>query len=168
MQAPATPVILNNTLLVALWVLGRLDLLRDLYGEVVIPTAVHGEFLAVDRDVCDSALASAPWIKVALLPHPQRALAYTGLDEGEAEVLALAEETGGLVAMDERKGRRYAKRLGPPLTGTLGILLLAKQGGLVQSVADALARLQAADLRVDPSLAVEALRLAGEEPTTTY
>jgi predicted nucleic acid-binding protein len=159
---PAAPVILNNTPLVALWVLGRLDLLRDLYGAVTIPTAVRDEFLAIERDGREAALAEAPWIKTATLRHPQRALVYTGLDEGEAEVLALAEETGGLVVMDERKGRRYAQRLGLSLTGSLGILLFAKERGLVSSVADALTALRAAGLWVDPSLVAETLRLAGE------
>jgi predicted nucleic acid-binding protein len=57
-------------------------------------------------------------------------LAYTGLDEGEASVLALAEELdASLVIVDERKGRRYAKRLGLAVTGTMGILLLAKEQG---------------------------------------
>jgi predicted nucleic acid-binding protein len=39
---PDKPVIANNTPLVALWVLGRLDLLRDLYSEVWIPQAIDG------------------------------------------------------------------------------------------------------------------------------
>lgn len=47
---PAAPVILNNTPLVALWVLGRFDLLRDPYGEVMIPEAVRAEFLALAKE----------------------------------------------------------------------------------------------------------------------
>jgi hypothetical protein len=38
---PDGPVVLNNTPLVALWTIGRLDLLRDLFGEVLIPQAVE-------------------------------------------------------------------------------------------------------------------------------
>ena len=57
---PAAPVILNNTPLVAFWVLGRFDLLRDLYGEVMIPPAVHAEFLATEREDREAALR--PWI----------------------------------------------------------------------------------------------------------
>ena len=62
---PDVPVIANNTPLVALWVLGRLDVLRDLYGEVLIPHAVYEEFLATERTLRQSALEDAPWIKVA-------------------------------------------------------------------------------------------------------
>ncbi|MFP5288470.1 MAG: DUF3368 domain-containing protein, partial [Thermoanaerobaculia bacterium] len=85
------PVVLNNTPLVALWSIGRLDLLRDLFGEVLIPQAVRNEFLATEENVRHKALAQAPWIRTVPLAQPRRVLAYTGLDQGEAEVLALAE-----------------------------------------------------------------------------
>jgi predicted nucleic acid-binding protein len=42
---PSGPVILNNTPLVAFWVLGQLELLHSLYGEVLVPTAVLAEFV---------------------------------------------------------------------------------------------------------------------------
>jgi predicted nucleic acid-binding protein len=160
---PDGPVIANNTPLVALWVLGRLDLLRELYDEVLVPTAVHQEFVATERALRQSALDGAPWIKVVPLANPQHARVYVGLDQGEAEVLALAEERGaGLVIIDERKGRRYANRLGIPLTGTLGVLLLAKERGLVASLAPLLDELLEAGLHLDPSLVEQVLALAGE------
>jgi predicted nucleic acid-binding protein len=106
------PVIVNNTPLVALWVLGRLDLLRELHDEVLIPQAVYDEFGATERAVRQAALENAPWIRLVSLANPQRAWVYIGLDLGEAEVLALAEERAArLVITDELKGRRYAQRL---------------------------------------------------------
>jgi hypothetical protein len=89
---PDAPVIVNNTPLVALWVLGRLDLFRELFGEVLIPPTVRDEFLATERAQRQIAPANAPWIKTVALTSPRRALTYAGLDSGEAEVLALAEE----------------------------------------------------------------------------
>jgi predicted nucleic acid-binding protein len=88
---PAGPVIANNTPLVALWVLRRLDLLRDLFGEVMVPQAVYEEFLATERALRRAALEQMPWIKAVSLASPQRAQVYLGLDRGEAEVLALAD-----------------------------------------------------------------------------
>lgn len=64
---PDGPVIANNTPLVALWVLGCLDLLGELYDEVLVPTAVHQEFVATEKALRQSALDSAPWIKVVSL-----------------------------------------------------------------------------------------------------
>ncbi|MBI4770845.1 MAG: DUF3368 domain-containing protein, partial [Chloroflexi bacterium] len=132
---PNGPVIADTTPLVSLWVLGRLNLLRDLYGEVLIPPAVEGEFLAAEAASRQVALAGAPWIVVRPLQAPDRALAFAGLDRGEAEVRALAtEQNARLVIIDERAGRRYARRLGLPLTGTMGVLLLAKEAGLFEAI----------------------------------
>jgi hypothetical protein len=73
---PDGPVILNNTPLVALWSIGRLDLLRDLFGEVFIPQAVEAEFLAIDRSLRERSLADAPWVRAVILAQPRRALAF--------------------------------------------------------------------------------------------
>lgn len=162
MSTPGAPVVVNNTPLVALWVLGRLDLLQQLFSVALIPPAVQAEFLGAERAQRQRALENAPWIQTAVLRNPRRAVAYAGLDQGEAETLALAEECGGTVIMDERKGRRYAQRLGLPLTGTMGVLLLAKERGLLTSVASAIAELRAAGLYLAPTLTAKVLELAGE------
>lgn len=160
---PQGSVVANNTPLVALWVLGRVDLLRDLFGEVLIPESVHQEFLATERSVRQQALDNAPWIQATALDQPRRALAFAGLDRGEADVLALAEERQArLVIIDERRGRRYARRMGFPLTGTLGVLLLAKERSLVPRVAPLIEELREAGLYISQGLVEEMLRLAGE------
>jgi len=154
---------MNNTPLVALWSIGQLDLLKGLFGEVFIPSAVRDEFLATERMPRQATLDAATWIKVVPLAEPQRVRVYVGLDQGEAEVLALAEERAArLVIIDERRGRRYAQRLGLPLTGTVGILLLAKEQGLIETIAPLLTELQNTGLYLASSLVTKALNLAGE------
>lgn len=161
---PDGPVVSNNTPLVALWALRRLDLLRALFGRVLIPPAVHAEFLATEPEIRQKALGRAPWIQIQPLNQPRQALAYTGLDLGEAEALALAEETDArLVLVDERKARRFARRLERPVTGTVGLLLLAKDAGFLQNVTDPLHQLEEAGLHLSPALVSEAVRLADEE-----
>jgi len=157
------PVILNNTPLVALWILDRFDLLRDLYSSVVIPQAVEDEFLAVDADRRRAGLRAAPWIESAALTVPAYAHAFSGLDLGEAEVLALALETSArLVVMDERKGRAYARRLGLPITGTVGILLAAKRQGFVPHIGPMISELLVHQFYLHSSLVSQALVTAGE------
>ena len=160
---PVGPVIVNNTPLVALWLLNRLDILQDLYEEVWIPEAVRAEFLATETTIRYTALMAANWIVSKPLQNPRRALAFTGLDQGEAEVLALAEEQRArLVIVDEKRGRRFAKRLGFAVTGTLGVLLLAKERGLIDAVAPEVASLLEAGLYLTPSLVSRTLELARE------
>jgi hypothetical protein len=143
--------------------LDRLDLLRELYGEVLIPQEVHTEFLAAERGPRQAALDHAPWVQTVPLANPQHARVYVGLDEGEAAVLALAEERAArLVIIDELKGRRYAHRLGLPLTGTVGLLLLARERGLIDRLAPLLEELQEQGLHLGAALVDQALRVAGE------
>jgi uncharacterized protein len=160
---PAPPVIINNTPLVALWSLERLDLLGDLFGTVWMPTAVASEFLATHRAARQRALEASNWLQTVSLSDPRHALSYVGLDRGEAEVLVLAvEHKARLVIMDERKGRRYAHRLGLSLTGTLGVLLLSKEEGLVTAVAPLIQQLLDQGLYFSPELVSHALTLANE------
>lgn len=160
---PDKPVITNNTPLVALWVLGRLDLLRELFGEVWVPEAVWAEFLAAEPALRRTVLESSPWIRCKPLENPQRVAVYIGLDQGEAEVLALSEECAPrLVIIDELRGRRYARRLGLSLTGTLGILLLAKEQGLITAITPMVQDLLDAGLYLSPMLIAQVVSLAGE------
>lgn len=162
---PAGPVIANSTPLVALWVLGRLDLLQALYKEVWIPQAVYDEFVAAEHALRQTALQNATWIQLVPVANAQRVRVYTGLDQGEAKVLALAEEhRARLVIIDEMRARRYAQRLGMPLTGTLGLLLLSKEKGLILRLAPLIDELRNAGLYFASDLVARALRRANEAP----
>jgi predicted nucleic acid-binding protein len=61
------PVVLDNTPLVALWSIGRLDLLSGLFGEILIPEAVKAEFLATEESTRRKALTQASWIRTVAL-----------------------------------------------------------------------------------------------------
>ena len=160
---PDGPVVANNTPLAALWASRRLDLLESLFGQVLIPTEVASEFLAAESFARQRDLEAAPWIKITPVADRRRALSYSNLDLGEAEVLALAEETdAALVVIDEVKGRRFARRLGFPIIGTLGILLLAKEDGLVSKMHPLIEQLEASGLHLAPELGSKVLRMAGE------
>ena len=57
------------------------------------------------------------------------------LHEGEVEVMLLAQEIGAdTVIIDDGAARRTAEYLGLPLTGTLGVMIKAKQRGLLEAV----------------------------------
>jgi predicted nucleic acid-binding protein len=136
---PETPqrVVVNATPIIALSLIGKLGLLHQLYGEVLLPPAVQSEVLAGGQHSLGSAeLREAPWLRVVPLRDTRRAdLLLTDLDQGEAEVIVLAQEQyAQLVILDERLARRHARRLGLSMTGTLGILLRAKERGLVSAI----------------------------------
>jgi uncharacterized protein len=166
MPDPRRLVVVNTTPLIALSQLGLLDLLHSLYGEVVIPSAVQAELQAGGPSrVGSDALEGRSWIVVQTLRDPRRADLLADLDRGEAEVVALAQEMGAdLVIIDERLARAHAARLGLVVTGTLGVLLRAKAGGLIPNLRPLLERMQTAGLHLRPDLLARVLELAGEVP----
>jgi predicted nucleic acid-binding protein len=157
-------VVLNTTPIIALALIGRLDLLQYLYSEVLIPPTVQAEVLVGGPGSPGVAeLQRANWIRVVSLQDPRRADLLSDLERGEAEVIALAQElNAGLVIIDERLARRHAKRLGLTLTGTLGVLLKAKELGFVPAVGPLINRLRQGGIRLDDVLVAEMLGLAGE------
>jgi predicted nucleic acid-binding protein len=163
---PETPriVISNATPIIGLTLIRQLHLLQRLYVEVLIPPAVYAEVLAGGTGRPGFAeLQRAPWIRMTPLQDPRRADLLSDLDRGEAEVLALAQELDAdLVIVDERLGRRHAKRLGLTLTGTLGVLLRAKAQGYLAEVKPWIDQLQQGGIRLDAFVVKEALQLAEE------
>ena len=74
----------------------------------------------------------------------------------------LAYEKGLRIILDDRKAREVAQRLGIPVTGTVGLLVKAKQEGLIDAIRPLLDALDAHQFRIGDALRAEALRLAGE------
>jgi len=85
------------------------------------------------------------------------------LGRGELATLALAVESReATVILDDGLGRRSAAALNVPVLGTVGVLLKAKQAGLVPDLSPELIRLDQLGFRLKPQTAGIILRLAGE------
>jgi len=130
--------------------IGHVDLLPILFEKVVLPSAVQTEL--ADQDAPPSErnwIANPPiWLEVhetTSLPFDHESL--EGLDEGEAAAIALATSLNAdLLLMDDRKGVAVARSKGLRVTGTLGVLDLAAQRGLID-LAQAFTRLRATNFR---------------------
>jgi len=87
----------------------------------------------------------------------------TELGAGEKEALALAIEIkDSLIILDDALARRYAQLLGLQFTGTLGVILKAKQLGHLDKVAPILDRLDSCNFRFNASTRMAVLKLADE------
>lgn len=152
--------------LIALAAVEKLDLLRTLYGEVLVPSAVFDEVTAI-RQTAPGAdeVRTSEWIRVRTVENRAlvEALALE-LDAGEAAAIALAVEVNGdLLLMDERRGRVAAIRLGRRVVGVLGVVVEAKAAGLlpeVRPILDALT--QEVGFRISAALHARVLAAAGE------
>ena len=159
-------VVSNATPLIALAAAGHLDLLRRLYGHILIPRQVYREAVKRKPDAAGAAvIGAAVWIEVLdIHDHDRVQELETKLDAGEAEAIVLAiEQSADLLLMDEPAGRTQAKQLGRRMTGTLGLLLAAKNRGLIAAVRPVLDDLDArAGFRMGRELREQVLRAAGE------
>lgn len=165
MPEEARVVVVNTTPLIALSLIDRLHFLQALYETVLIPPAVQEEVLrGGSRGTGVAELKQAAWIRIVELREPERADMLSDLDRGEAEVLALALEVrADLTIIDERLARRHARRLGVPLSGTLGVLLRAKRRGLLDQIRPSVEQIRRGGIRLSDAVVAEALKLAGEQ-----
>lgn len=149
-------VVSNSTPLIAFYQLGMLDLLKDLFGQIIIPPAVQAEVFLL-RPMPD-------WITVRSLSQPiPEPLQKAGLGDGEREAITLALELNAdLLLTDEWAGRKMAERLGLKITGTLGLLLAAKQRGLIAEVKPMVEKLLYLGFYASEDLVRSILNMAGE------
>ncbi len=144
--------VLDSACLIGLERIGRLDLLPSLLEPVYAPPEVEAEFGSLPA-----------WLKVEK-PHDLGMIAALRLivDPGESEAITLAYEKGIRLILDDRKAREAATRLGIKITGTVGLLLIAKRQSIIPAIRPLLDALEANSFRIAPPLRAEALRLAVE------
>lgn len=159
-------VVSNASPLINLARIGRLLLLRDLYGQLTIPEAVWNEVVIEDKDQPGvSEIEAATWIRRKVVTDNQLVrILQQDLDDGEAEAIALAvEEEADLLLMDERIGRESANHLGLRYVGLVGVLVEAKSKALVREIKPLLDALRdIAGFRLSEDLYSRVLKDQGE------
>lgn len=151
-------VVSDTSVITALIQIGRVELLSELFGIVVIPQAVAAELA-----VCHVGLPA--WIQVKKARSRQIVGKWTeALDSGETEAIALALElSADFLLIDEKAGRAAAQSAGLDVVGVLGVMSEAKRAGLVSNVADMIRELrEIASFRISRALELRVLRDAGE------
>ena len=159
------PVVICNTSPIQyLYQTDMLELLPALAGQVYVPEAVVAELEeGRRRNVTLPVLEDLSWLIVRPVRDRTLLPLVTHLGDGEKEVLALGLETqDALLLLDDRDARRYARTLELEITGTLGLLLRAKERGILDAVQPVLDRLQALRFRLNDRTREMVLKRAGE------
>ena len=106
---------------------------------------------------------AASWMDKRSVSVSVSPLLQSTLDPGEAAVVALAvAEQIATVAIDETVGRRIARLHGLNVTGSLGVLIRAKQQGAEIKLRTSIERMRQQGIWLSDALEKECLRLAGE------
>ena len=151
--------------LIALAKVDRLALLHEMFGQVLVPSAVERELIAKhggESVRLEAALRSFLQSVPAPVLAPDVRFVTTRLDLGEQEAIALAYERRSLLVIDDRLGRAAARRLGLVVNGVVGVLVQAKQAGLVAGVRPLLDEMRRRGYWLSDEILDAASRLAGE------
>lgn len=110
----------------------HLELLRGFAETVWVPEPVASEISRRGRqDVTEQAIENTAWLITQPAPDIPAAILEWRLGAGESATLALAQAHGLEAIIDDLAGRKCAASLAIPVRGTLGIVLAAKQRGLI-------------------------------------
>lgn len=129
--------VVNTSPIIYLSSINQLSLFKKLFNEVYIPNAVKQEVLSGGRDSFGvKEIKTEKWLKTKKIRNKlAKEYLLTEIDDGEAEVIILAEELkAGTIIMDDKLGRKVAKLRGIKVVGTLRILVAAKKKGLITEV----------------------------------
>lgn len=147
-------IVSDTSCLILLSKINRVELLQKLFGIITVTKIISEEF--------GQKLPDFIRIENPKNSNYQKILENL-IDKGEASALALAlEKPDCLLIIDDNKGRKQATQLGLTHTGTLGILILAKQKGLIDSLAEILLEIQKTNFRLNQNLINKALKICNE------
>jgi len=112
--------------LILLEKIDQFDLLEKVFGEITITPEVEQEY----------GRTLPEWIKESAVQNKMyQELLTVNVDADEASVIALAVELENcLLIMNDWKRRKAARKLGIKFAGTLGVMLVAKEAGIISSL----------------------------------
>ena len=163
---PETKELVINTgpLLALIAGIGDLSLLEKLYKRVLVPVEVCQEIEAGGA----SGFGVSEFRRSSFIEKRSNFSNITpflrnALDLGEASVIQLAlDENIHTVCIDESMGRRIARLNGLKLTGSIGVLIRAKQDGFDFSMREAINRMQSQGIYVSQKVVDFALKQVNE------
>ena len=157
-------VVSDSTPLITLMKAAQLRILHELFGEIIIPEAVHDELTVNEKYIEEAKLInSSEFIRVISVEDRksvsllQRA---AGLDLGESEAIIYAENNNAdLLLVDEASGRRVAKSMGIEIMGSIGVLVSAFRKGFLseEETNDVFQRIRNARRHISEKLIKDAL-----------
>jgi predicted nucleic acid-binding protein len=154
----------NASPIIFLTRVGLLEVLNEPGIPVVVPDQVLSELSRLSsHDPAALAVRQTSWLQIVPSPPLPMSVRAWNLDAGEAAVLAVAlSQPESQAILDDLAARRCARALNVPLQGTLGLILVAKELGMVSAVRPVLDLLRQTGMYVSNGLARYVLDQAGE------
>ncbi len=157
-------VIVNTSPLLYLHQVGCLELLQKLYQNIYLPHAVKEELeVGKNQGIDVPKIDEIAWLKIFSVSSVAVLPTVIDLGRGEAEVIALGiENNNSLLIIDDQLARRIADIYKLKYTGTLGILIKAKQAGYLKSITPIIRELRIKGMWLTDKIVNKAIQLSGE------
>ncbi len=139
-------------------------ILLDKINEMHILQQVFQNITTTEEIAAEYGKSLPSWIEVkAVVNKEYEMLLQLEVDNGEASAIALSIENGNaLLILDDNKARKLAAKLQLAYTGTLGVILKAKQLGFIPAIKPVIEKIQQTNFRFSERNYHEILELAGE------
>jgi predicted nucleic acid-binding protein len=158
-------IVCDSSPIIALALCKQLELLDKLFNDVLIPLEVYNESTKEGKEPTPVIKKWAVGKVVEVIDRQKVNHFNQTLDKGESEAIALAlEKMADYLLIDEKKGRKTASENGIQVIGSLGVLIMGKRKGLLQSIKPSLDILRSSSTRISDFLYEQALKIAGETP----
>jgi predicted nucleic acid-binding protein len=158
-------IIVNTSPLQYLFQLGKIELLHTIYGDILVPFNVKeeidaGRILQINLP----NIENYSWMKIVKSSNIGLISFPSILGKGEKEGIAVTlERPGSTFILDDMNARKFATVLGIKITGTLGILLKAKEQKYLSSIRPYLDKMIELGFRIHPNTYQSMLELANEK-----
>ncbi len=148
--------------LIALSICDCLALLDQIFGQVVVPEGVYNEATQPNKKQA-SQLTTYLKDKIRKVDMQNYVFLDGFADAGETEAMILYKQiSADKLLIDDQRGRNIAKLNQIETIGSLGVLLVAKQRGLIDQIAPLLRQLDQSDIYLSKQLIATVLELANE------
>ena len=147
-------IIADTSCFIILSKIDELELLQKIYVQIVTTSDIAIEFGEVLPD----------WVIIKNVSNKNyQDILELQLDKGESSAIALAMEIENCtIILDDYKARKVAQKLNISITGTIGVIVKAKQLGIIKSVQPILEKIRNSNFRLSKELENQALSLSNE------
>ena len=155
MQQEYEVVIVDTSCFILLDKIDEIQLLEKVFSSITTTQTIAEEF---GKPLPD-------WVNVLSVQNkPYQHLLELEVDPGEASAFALSVEYAHtLLIIDDMKARKLADKLLLNYTGTLGVLLKAKELNIISSIKPVLSKIQLTNFRFSQKVFEEILTIAQEK-----
>src|SRR5690349_680601 len=155
-------IVADSSALIALAICDGLDILLQIYDDIKVPEAIYVEIVTPEKPQSD-ALGLFLSERVVKVDTTRWVLTAGGLGRSEIEAMALYKElSADALLIDDHRARMIAEYNQINCIGALGLILLAKQNGIISKVAPYIQKLRNSSIYYGDPLLDRALKLAGE------